>query len=90
MILIWVSSLVVVIPDVLFTKYQVLVLRIIIKLKIKRKVPDGDPSGKPQCYKEQREDDVAETIYDAAMLLVQVLPKMNSITKKTNLFSMDI
>merc|ERR1711981_1503846 len=57
-ILIWVSSLVVVIPDVLFTKYQ---------------VPNGDPSGKPQCYKEQNEDDVAETIYDAAMLLVQYL-----------------
>ena len=84
MILIWVSSLVVVIPDVLFTKYQVLVMRIELNQipKIKRKVPNGDPSGKPQCYKEQREDNVAETIYDAAMLLVQVLPKMNSITKK--------
>ena len=35
-------------------------------------MPEGDPRGKPQCYKEQKEEDVFETIYDAAMLLVQV------------------
>jgi len=57
-ILVWVASLVVVIPDVLFTNY---------------KVPEGDPRGKPQCYKEQREEDLLETIYDAAILLLQYL-----------------
>ena len=35
-------------------------------------MPEGDHRGKPQCYKEQKEGDVFETIYDAAILLVQV------------------
>ena len=38
-------------------------------------MPEGDPRGKPQCYKEQREEDLLETIYDAAILLLQVVTK---------------
>ena len=40
-------------------------------------MPEGDPRGRPQCYKEQREEDLLETTYDAVMLLVQVLTKIN-------------
>ena len=36
-------------------------------------MPEGDPRGRPQCYKEQREEDLLETTYDAVMLLAQVL-----------------
>ena len=36
-------------------------------------MPDDDPEGNPQCFKEQKEDDMIETVYDASMLLVQVL-----------------
>ena len=46
-------------------------------------MPDDDPEGNPQCYKEQKEDDVVETVYDATMLLVQVLRIIQYLWTKT-------
>ena len=60
----------------LFTKHKVLenfILPFSFVHQVLHKVPDDDPEGNPQCFKEQKEDDMIETVYDASMLLVQVL-----------------
>ena len=51
-------------------------------------MPEGDPRGRPQCYKEQREEDLLETTYDAVMLLVQVLTQIIQLGSNSTLMLM--